>query len=69
MNDDLVAFWQPAKAIARFQEVSRNKPIIVLFKVGNGGHGGESDRIQNEVDTYLFLFWQLGDRRFSLNKK
>ena len=64
MNDDLVDIWQPAKAVAKFQEVSKSKSNVILFKVGTGGHSGELDKVRNELDTYSFLFWQLGDKRF-----
>ncbi|HSH68140.1 MAG TPA: hypothetical protein VLB84_20585 [Bacteroidia bacterium] len=66
MNDEMVDVWQPAKAVARFQEVSADKDNVVLFKIGDSGHDGDADRISTEVDNYSFLFWQLNDPRFKV---
>lgn len=66
VNDELIDIWQPGKAAARFQEVSKGKHNVVLFKVGDSGHSGNSDRIIDELDNYSFLFWQLNDPRFKL---
>jgi prolyl oligopeptidase len=66
VNDALVDIWQSAKAAARFQEVSKGKHNVVLFKVGDSGHNGGGDRIKDELDNYSFLFWQLNDPKFKL---
>jgi prolyl oligopeptidase len=66
MNDELVDVWQPAKAVARFQEVSKGKNNVILFKVGDSGHNGNADRVSGEVDNYSFLFWQLNNSKFKL---
>jgi prolyl oligopeptidase len=57
-NDARVDWWQPAKAVARFQEVGRNQRNIILFNLFNEGHAGNNDP-SRVVDEYSFLFWQL----------
>jgi prolyl oligopeptidase len=57
-NDARVDWWQPAKAVARFQEVSQGKKNIILFNFFNEGHAGTSDPTV-VVNEYSFLFWQL----------
>lgn len=59
LKDARVDWWQPAKAAARFQEVSEGKDNIVLFKLSDEGHFGVSDKINAATDEYSFLLWQL----------
>jgi prolyl oligopeptidase len=59
LRDARVDWWQPAKAVARFQEVSEDNGNIVLFKISDEGHFGVSDLIRAATDEYSFLLWQL----------
>ena len=59
LNDARIGFGQTAKAVVRFQEVSINKSNIVLFKIGENGHAGDSDGVKQLLDSYSFLLWQL----------
>jgi prolyl oligopeptidase len=59
LKDSRVEIWQPAKAAAKFQEVSKGKSNIVLFKVKESGHFGDFDKQKSLADNYAFLFWQL----------
>jgi prolyl oligopeptidase len=61
LNDSRVAPWQPAKAVAKFQEVS-NGENIVLFRVADRGHFD----YPSDAEVYSFLLWQLGDPDFQL---
>jgi prolyl oligopeptidase len=67
LNDARVDWWQPAKAVARFQEVSAGKSNVVLFSISDYGHSGNVDKIKGIVDDYSFLFWQLKHPKFNLN--
>jgi prolyl oligopeptidase len=64
LKDSRVALWQPAKAVAQFQEVSEGKNNVILFKVGEGGHRGNTDLIKEQTDIYSFLLWQLNHPKF-----
>jgi prolyl oligopeptidase len=66
MKDSRVAFWQPAKAAARMQSVSKGDNLVLL-RISEEGHWGESDAIDEEADKYSFLFWQLGHPQFQNN--
>jgi prolyl oligopeptidase len=62
LNDSRVAPWQPAKAVAKMQEVS-NGSNIILFRVADKGHFD----YPSDAEVYAFLFWQLGHPDFKLN--
>jgi prolyl oligopeptidase len=64
LNDARVAPWEPAKAVARLQQVCNNDNII-LFNIEDGGHFSYPSR----TDVYSFLFWQLGHPDFKLKEK
>jgi prolyl oligopeptidase len=55
LNDSRVAPWEPAKAVARMQQVSKGDKII-LFRIEDRGHFD----YPSDADVYSFLFWQLG---------
>lgn len=59
LKDARVDWWQPGKAVAKFQEVSQGKDNIILFKISDEGHFGVSDRIKAATEEYSFLLWQL----------
>jgi prolyl oligopeptidase len=65
-NDVRVALWQPAKAAARFQEVSDGKTNVVLFKPGQMGHSNKTGKVEEQTDVFSFLFWQLNHPKFHL---
>lgn len=66
-NDVRVALWQPAKAAAKFQQVSNVKENIILFKPGQMGHSNKTGKVEEQTDAFSFLFWQLGHPKFHLN--
>lgn len=59
LKDARVDWWQPGKAVARFQEVSEGKENVVLFKITHNGHFGTADKLKDALDEYSFLLWQL----------
>lgn len=59
LKDARVDWWQPGKAVARFQDVSDGKNNIVLFKITDNGHFGTADKLKDALDEYSFLLWQL----------
>ncbi|MBN1210504.1 MAG: S9 family peptidase [Myxococcaceae bacterium] len=61
-NDPRVDPFHSRKMVARMQAATGGKGRILLRAAG-GGHGGGtplSDRIEEEVDVYSFLFHELG---------
>jgi prolyl oligopeptidase len=61
-NDPRVDPFHSRKMVARMQEATGGKGRILLRAAG-GGHGGGtplSERIEEEVDVYAFLFNELG---------
>jgi prolyl oligopeptidase len=61
LNDARVAPWEPAKAVAKMQEVSQGDNIV-LFRIEDKGHFD----YPSDADVYSFLFWQLGHPNFKL---
>lgn len=66
VNDTRIAWWQTGKAVAKFQEVSKGRNNIILYKLTDFGHFGEADRTKGALDEYSFLFWQLNHPKFKL---
>ncbi len=62
MNDEIVAAWQPAKAVAKLQAIP-NKNVI-LFNARMGAH---KENV-NSPFVYTFFLWQLGYPSFSEDK-
>lgn len=60
LNDTRVDWWMPAKAAAKFQQLSKDN--IILLKVDGGGHGGSSDIVKQESEYMAFLLWQLNHK-------
>jgi prolyl oligopeptidase len=61
-NDPRVPPFQSRKMVARLQAASPDTPVL-LRTSGNTGHGGGTPldaRIEQAVDVWGFLFWQLG---------
>ncbi len=62
-NDPRVDPMQSRKMTARLQAATASAAPILLRTSANSGHGGDtalSERIEQTVDTYAFLFHQLG---------
>ena len=62
-NDPRVDPMQSRKMTARLQAATGGKTPILLRTSANAGHGGDnslSERIEQSVDVYAFLFDQLG---------
>src|SRR5207253_508008 len=59
INDARLQWWQPGKAVAKFQEVNSKEDNIILFNVSDYGHGGNLDKVKEFTNEYSFLFWQL----------
>jgi prolyl oligopeptidase len=63
LNDPRVDPMQSRKIVARLQAATSGKAPILLRTSGSSGHGLDmalSERIEEEVDVYAFLFHQLG---------
>jgi prolyl oligopeptidase len=59
INDARLQWWQPGKAVAKFQEVNSKEDNIILFNISDYGHGGNIDKVKEFTNEYSFLFWQL----------
>lgn len=62
-NDPRVEPWHSRKMTARLQEASTSGLPILLRTSASSGHGigtALGERIEEEVDTYAFLFHELG---------
>jgi prolyl oligopeptidase len=62
-NDPRVAPYNSRKMVARLQAANGTKTPILLRTSGNTGHGRGTPldaRIEEQVDLWGFLFWQLG---------
>jgi len=62
-NDPRVDPMQSRKMTARLQSASSGGPPVLLRTSANSGHGGDtalSERIEQSVDIYGFIFQQLG---------
>lgn len=65
LNDTRVDWWQPAKAVAKWQAYANDFNCnTILFKINTGGHFGSSDIVTEETDYDSFLFWQLNHKDF-----
>ena len=57
--------WDPAKFVARLQQVDKSEETKVLFKVDfDQGHGtrgsSHTDYYKMYVDAFAFALWQTG---------
>ncbi len=67
LTDPRVANWEAGKFTARLQAASRSGKPVILRVETDAGHGVGSTRKQRDeesADTYAFILWQTGDRRF-----
>jgi oligopeptidase B len=62
-NDPRVAYWEPAKWVARLRTVNKgNRPILLKTEMGagHGGHSGRYDAWRDEAFILAFVLDQLG---------
>ncbi len=64
MNDPRLAPWQSGKLVAKLQSL-KQKDNIFLYYISERGHSGFS----NNINSYLFLLWQLKYPGFNLINK
>jgi prolyl oligopeptidase len=64
MNDARVALWEPAKVVAKMQQYGANENVV-LFRIGDEGHFGDANFINEVSDIYSFVLWQLGHPEFA----
>jgi prolyl oligopeptidase len=67
ITDPRVAPWEAGKMAARLQAAtSSHKPILLRVET-DAGHGVGSTRkqtVDERADTFSFILWQTGDKRF-----
>jgi prolyl oligopeptidase len=67
VTDPRVASWEPGKFSARLQAATASGKPVILRVETDAGHGLGSTRKQRDdesADTYAFILWQTGDRRY-----
>jgi oligopeptidase B len=63
LNDPRVAYWEPAKWVARLRALKTDKNLLLLKTEMGAGHGGPSGRYARYGETaffYAFLLFSLG---------
>jgi oligopeptidase B len=63
LDDSQVAYWEPAKYVAKLRTLKTDANPLLLKTVLEAGHGGASgryDALQELSLTYTFLLDQLG---------
>jgi oligopeptidase B len=63
LNDPRVAYWEPAKWVARLRTMKTDDNVLLLRTNMGAGHGGASGRF-NRLDevaiAYAFALWAVG---------
>jgi oligopeptidase B len=63
VNDSRVAFWEPAKWVAKLRELKTDANELLLKTNMGAGHGGKSGRFESLTETaeeFAFILWQMG---------
>ncbi|MFQ3638899.1 MAG: S9 family peptidase [Chloracidobacterium sp.] len=63
LNDSQVAYWEPAKYVARLRTLKRDQNVLLLktnLSAGHGGASGRYDALRETAFYYTFLLTQLG---------
>ncbi|MEO5844201.1 MAG: prolyl oligopeptidase family serine peptidase, partial [Caldimonas sp.] len=63
LNDTQVAYWEPAKYVARLRTLkSDDRPLLlkINLEVGHGGASGRFDALREIAEDDVFLLVELG---------
>lgn len=63
LNDSQVAYWEPAKYVARLRTLKTDQNVLLLktnMAAGHGGASGRYDALRETAFYYTFLLTQLG---------
>ena len=63
LNDSQVAYWEPAKYVARLRTLKTDANPLLLrvnLEVGHGGASGRFDALKEVAEDYAFLLVELG---------
>jgi oligopeptidase B len=64
LNDNQVAYWEPAKYIAKARSLKTNSDTPLIFHVnleaGHGGASGRYDALKERAQVYSFMLGQWG---------
>ncbi|MGE5115891.1 MAG: S9 family peptidase [Betaproteobacteria bacterium] len=63
LNDSQVAYWEPAKYVAKLRTLKTDgRPLLlrVNLEVGHGGASGRFDALKEVAEDYAFLLVELG---------
>jgi oligopeptidase B len=63
LNDSQVAYWEPAKYVARLRTLKTDaNPLLLLvnLEVGHGGASGRFDALKEVAQDYAFVLTELG---------
>ena len=59
LNDPRVAYWEPAKWVAKLRDMKTDDNLLLMYCNMDTGHGGASGRFERYKETameYAFLF-------------
>ena len=63
LNDSQVAYWEPAKYVAKLRTLKTDAhPLLLLVNldVGHGGSSGRFDALKERAQDFVFLLQQVG---------
>jgi oligopeptidase B len=63
INDSQVAYWEPAKYVAKLRTLKTDSnPLLFLvnLEVGHGGSSGRYDALRETAEDFVFILDQLG---------
>jgi oligopeptidase B len=63
LNDPRVAYWEPAKWVARMRTMKTDDNVLILRTNMGAGHGGSSgryDALREQAFRYAFILHNLG---------
>lgn len=66
LNDPRVAYWEPAKFVAKLRELKTNDSMLVLktnFDAGHAGASGRYDYLKEVAFEFAFLIDKLGNKK------
>jgi prolyl oligopeptidase len=69
-NDTRVPFWQPAKLVAKMQDLNPANPPVMMLVSYESGHWSNEKLIEfrNYANRYAFALWQAGHKDFQMTQ-
>ena len=66
--DTRVPFWQPAKLVAKMQDLNPGNPPVMMLVSYESGHWSNEKliRFRDYANRYAFVHWQAGHKDFQM---